>query len=157
MQINFQNRRAIVLGAVTAGGLLAAALSAGAHAASLAGTSSNGTSSLSAASHLRYVTAPPGYGEVHVIILGVTAPFFVFGIEQRFKEIPGVEKVTFILEEGLADVWIKPGAHVTDDDLRKAVRSASFSLGKIIWIRRPEETAVTHAATGTSAAPVLHN
>jgi|BEDMetMinimDraft_2_1075160.scaffolds.fasta_scaffold05679_2 hypothetical protein len=137
------------LAAIVLGGLLAAGSSL-AGAAPLSGPS-GGPAQTAALANPRYVTAPPGYGEVHVIILGVTAPFFVFGITKRFQEIPGVEKVTFILEEGLADVWIKPGAHVTDEDLKKAVRSASFSLGRIIWIKKPADTPMAKAAASSSS------
>ncbi len=80
---------------------------------------------------------PPGYGEVQVVVLGVTAPFFVFGIVKRFEEIPGVEHTSFNLKRGTADVLLKPGATVTDDDLRRAVRSASYSIGPIRWIAHP--------------------
>ena len=80
---------------------------------------------------------PPGYGEVQVIVLGVTAPFFVFGIVKRFEQIPGVEHASFNLLHGIADIILKPGASVTDDDLRRAVRNASYSIGPIHWIIHP--------------------
>ena len=84
---------------------------------------------------------PPGYGEVQVVVLGVTAPFFVFGIVKRFEEIPGVEHTSFNLKRGTADVLLKPGATVTDDDLRRAVRNASYSIGPIHWIAHPSAKA----------------
>ncbi len=85
---------------------------------------------------------PPGYGEVQVVVLGVTAPFFTFGLVKRFEQIPGVEHASFNLKRGTADVIVKPGATVTDDDLRHAVRNASFSIGSIHWIAHPSAKAV---------------
>ena len=85
-------------------------------------------------------------GEVQVTVLGVTSPFFVFGIVKRLGQIPGVQHVSFNLLHGRADVQLKPGAVVTDDDLRKAVRNASYSFGGIHWIRRPGATDSTTAA-----------
>lgn len=159
--IEIKKWRAFGMGLVALGALTAASVREAWAASSPATPPQAQTAALT---NPRYVTAPPGYGEVHVIILGVTAPFFVFGIQKRFQEIPGVEKVTFILEEGLADVWIKPGAHVTDEDIAKAVRSASFSLGKIVWIRKPDEATVAHAAAssagsaaGASLTPAARN
>lgn len=84
---------------------------------------------------------PPGYGEVQVTVLGVTAPFFTFGIVKRLEQIPGVEHASFNLKRGAADVLIKPGATVTDDALRKAVRSASYTIGTIHWITQPTANA----------------
>lgn len=80
---------------------------------------------------------PPGYGEVQVTVLGVTAPFFTFGIVKRLEQIPGVEHASFNLKRGIADVILKPGAAVTDDDLRKAARNASYNFGEIHWITHP--------------------
>ncbi len=84
---------------------------------------------------------PPGYGEVQVVVLGVTAPFFTFGLVKRFEQIPGVEHTSFNLKRGTADVIVKPGATVTDDDLRHAVRNASYSIGSIHWIAHPSAKA----------------
>lgn len=84
---------------------------------------------------------PPGYGEVQVTVLGVTAPFFTFGIVKRFEQIPGVEHASFNLKHGTADLLLKPGATVTDEDLRRAVRNASYSIGPIHWIAHPSTKA----------------
>lgn len=84
---------------------------------------------------------PPGYGEVKVVVLGVTAPFFTFGLVKRFEQIPGVEHASFNLLRGTADVVLKPSANVSDDDLRRAVRNASYSIGSIQWIAHPSAVA----------------
>ncbi len=88
----------------------------------------------------------PAAGEVQVTVLGVTSPFFVFGIVKRLGQIPGVQHVSFNLLHGRADVQLKPGAVVTDDELRQAVRNASYSFGGIHWIRRPGAAGSASAA-----------
>jgi len=92
----------------------------------------------------------PAAGEVQVTVLGVTAPFFTFGIVKRFEQIPGVQHASFNLLRGRADIVLKPGAVVTDDELRQAVRNASYSIGGIHWIRRPD--AAGSASTAGIAA-----
>lgn len=94
-------------------------------------------------------SAPPGYGEVHVIVLGVTSPFSTFGLGRRFLEVPGVAKMRFIMEEGRAVLWLKPGARVSEDELRKAVRNASFTTDRIIWVRPPAPEGTTPPQTST--------
>lgn len=84
---------------------------------------------------------PPGYGEVKVVVLGVTAPFFTFGLVKRFQQIPGVEHTSFNLLRGTADILVKPGAAVSDEDLRRAVRNASYSIGSIQWVAHPSAVA----------------
>ena len=79
--------------------------------------------------------------EALVIVKGVATPFSVFGLIRRFNQIPGVESATFDLSQGLADVKFKPGAAVSDEDIRRAVRDASYTPGPIRW---------------KQAAPVIH-
>jgi copper chaperone CopZ len=69
--------------------------------------------------------------EALVIVKGVATPFSVFGLIRRFNQIPGVESATFDLSQGLADVKFKPGAAVSDEDIRRAVRDASYTPGPI--------------------------
>lgn len=65
---------------------------------------------------------------------GVAVPFSVFGIIKRLKEIPGVEHVSFNLSQGLADIRVKPGAQISDDQIRQAVVDASYTPGDIRWM-----------------------
>lgn len=71
--------------------------------------------------------------EALVIVKGVATPFSVFGLIRRFNQMPGVESMTFDLSQGLADVKFKPGATVSDEDIRQAVRNASYTPGSIRW------------------------
>lgn len=71
--------------------------------------------------------------EVLIVVMGVTTPFATFGLIHRFEQIAGVESVTFNLLHGIADVTLRPGAVVTDDEFRRAVRNASYTPGPIRW------------------------
>ena len=87
--------------------------------------------------------------EVLVTVKGVATPFSVFGLIERFGQIPGVERVSFDLSQGLADVILKPGAQVTDEDFRRAVRSASYTPGDIS--RKPGPPVADHAQPDAAA------
>lgn len=84
----------------------------------------------------------PGHGEeIFAIVMGVTTPFGTFGLLKHLEGIPGVEKVTFSLRRGLADIIVKPGAFVSDEQIRQAILSASYSPGDII---RPDGSNAMH-------------
>ena len=75
------------------------------------------------------MTAPCGVAMVTV--WGVIAPVATFGLIKNLEAIPGVAEASFDLRHALATVRIKPGATVTDDQLRAAVRSASYTPREI--------------------------
>lgn len=74
--------------------------------------------------------------EAQVIVKGVAVPYSVFGIIKRLEQIPGVANVSFDMRHGLADIKLNPGAHVTDDQLREAIKNASYTPGDIHWVTR---------------------
>jgi copper chaperone CopZ len=85
--------------------------------------------------HPAISATPPSNGdEVRVIVKGVAVPYSVFGIIKRLEQIPGVAKVDFDMRHGLADIKLKPGAHITDEQLRAAIKNASYTPGDIQWI-----------------------
>ena len=75
------------------------------------------------------MTAP--CGEALVTVWGVIAPVATFGLIKNLEAIPGVEQASFDLRHALAMVRVKPGVTVTDDQLRAAVRSASYTPREI--------------------------
>ena len=78
----------------------------------------------------------PG-GLALVTVMGVVSPGSSFGLLKHLGGIPGVAEVHFDLLHGLARVQLKPGATVTDAQLREAVRSASYTPGDIRWQPAP--------------------
>lgn len=75
--------------------------------------------------------------EAFVTVMGVVSPYATFGLLKHLSGIPGVASVTFDLAHGIADVHLRPGASVTDQQFRDAIRSASYTAGDI---RRKSET-----------------
>ena len=92
-----------------------------------------GLSSLSATPAVS-AAPPPQSDEVQVIVKGVAVPYSVFGIVKRLEQIPGVAKVNFDMRHGLADIKLVPGAHITDEQLRAAIKNASYTPGDIHWV-----------------------
>ena len=78
---------------------------------------------------------PPGAGgqggSVEMTVLGVVSPGATFGLTRHLLGIPGVRSMRFDLQHGLATMQLAPDAMVTDDQLRAAVRSASYTPGDI--------------------------
>ncbi len=85
--------------------------------------------------------------EALVIVKGVAMPFSVYGIVSRLQQIPGVDHVSFDLSQGLADIRLKPGAAVTDEQIRQAIINASFTPGEIRWKPVPENEPSARGAT----------
>ncbi len=80
--------------------------------------------------------AQPG-GTALMTVMGVVAPYSTFGLLKHLTGIKGVKEVHFDLRHGLARVQLQPGAVVTDEQLRAAVRSASYTPGDIKWVAAP--------------------
>ncbi len=68
---------------------------------------------------------------VQMVVLGVVSPGATFGLVRHLLGINGVSNVTFDLEHGLATMQVAQDAVVTDEQLRAAVRSASYTPGEI--------------------------
>ncbi len=102
---------------------------------------SNAPTPKSSAATLQQPQATAISGIVKVQVLGVAIPFTSFGIIHRLQTVPGVASVQFNLKEGEAILTLKPGAYITDEILRDAVRDASYSPGKIEWASKQVQEA----------------
>ena len=80
-----------------------------------------------------HAESPQGNGaeEIYVVVKGVTNPFTQFGLMKHFLQIPGVYDFHFNLLHGVADIKLKPGMQVSDDEIRRAIRGASYTPGDI--------------------------
>ncbi len=106
---------------------------------------SNASQSRSSAATLQQPQAMAMGGAVKVQVFGVAIPFTSFGIIHRLKTVPGVANVRFNLRQGEAILTLEPGAYVTDEMLRDAVRDASYTPGKIEWPSKQIQEAHAHA------------
>jgi len=95
-----------------------------------------------AASVLFFISAVPaafaapatGTGKQAVVeIKGMSCPFCAYGAKKRLLALPGATKVEVTLGQDQAIVDFAPDSKVTDDQIRKAVRDAGFTPGKIEW------------------------
>ena len=86
-------------------------------------------------------TPPPNGDEVQIIVKGVAVPYSVFGLIKRLEQIPGVITVDFKMRSGLADIKLKPGAHLSDEQLRAVIKNASYTPGDIHWISQGNDGA----------------
>lgn len=88
--------------------------------------------------------SPQGNGgeEILAVVKGVTNPFTQFGLIKHFQRIPGVTDVHFNLLHGLAEIRLKPGAQVSDDEIRRAIRDASYTPGDITRRTIPADSPV---------------
>lgn len=67
---------------------------------------------------------------------GLACPFCVYGLEKQLKKIPGVADVHVQLGGGKAVISTKPGAEVTDAQIRAAVSRAGFKVSEIKGVER---------------------
>lgn len=75
-----------------------------------------------------------GTGKQAVVeIKGMSCPFCAYGAKKRLLTLPGAKKVDMTLGKDQAIVEFAPDSKVTDDQIRKAVRDAGFTPGKIEW------------------------
>ena len=68
-----------------------------------------------------------------VTVKGMQCPFCAYGIKKHLAKIPGVGKVDVDLAKNRAIVDFTPGATPTDEQIKRAVRDAGFTPGKIEW------------------------
>jgi mercuric ion binding protein len=78
------------------------------------------------------VQGAPACNVAMVTVWGVIAPVSTFGLLKNLEAIPGVANASFNLRHALATVLIQPGATVTDDQFRAAVRKASYTPREIV-------------------------
>lgn len=68
-----------------------------------------------------------------VAVDGMSCPFCAYGVRKHLSALPGVKSVQVELARGEAIVEVDPEARLTDERIRKAVREAGFTPGKIEW------------------------
>ncbi|NKE70239.1 heavy-metal-associated domain-containing protein [Candidatus Manganitrophus noduliformans] len=68
---------------------------------------------------------------ITVEVSGLSCPFCAFGLEKKLKQLPGVEKVTIKVNEGVAEIDVAEGKKMTEEQVEQAVKEASFTPGKV--------------------------
>lgn len=68
---------------------------------------------------------------LQMIVWGIISPGSTFGLIKNLEAVPGIDHVSFDLRHAVATVDIHHGATVTDNQLRAAVISASYTPREI--------------------------
>ena len=68
---------------------------------------------------------------VEVNIEGLSCPFCAYGLEKKIKEIDGTANIKIDVQKGLLTFSFLKGKKVTEQKLRKIVKSAGFTPKKI--------------------------
>lgn len=75
------------------------------------------------------LTAAYAAGAVYWLgVDGLACPFCAYGIEKRLSAIEGVERVEVDIQAGRVAVILREGAQLTEEQARRAVAEAGFTL-----------------------------
>ena len=66
----------------------------------------------------------------------MVCPFCAYGLEQRLKDLTGVDEVLVQVSDGLVQIRTMEGRELTDEALTDTVKKAGFSLTAIERVER---------------------
>ncbi len=73
----------------------------------------------------------PGGERITLRVDGLSCPFCAYGLEKNLKSLEGVSNLDIKVNDGLAAFDVKAGVTITDEQLKKAVSDAGFTLRNI--------------------------
>ena len=62
---------------------------------------------------------------------GLSCPFCAYGLEKNLKSLEGVSNLDIKVNDGIATFDVKSGVTITDDQFKKVVKDAGFTLRDI--------------------------
>jgi copper chaperone CopZ len=68
---------------------------------------------------------------IEMTVNGLVCAFCAHGIEKKLKKFPATASVIVSLEHRLVAIDLKPGQDIADDDLRKALTDAGYTVKAI--------------------------
>lgn len=74
---------------------------------------------------------------IEMTVNGLVCGFCAQGIEKTLRKNPATEDVFVSLEHRLVVVATRPGAEITDDILRQALKDAGYDVKAIVRTERP--------------------
>ena len=83
---------------------------------------------------LVFLTTQPAQAEVSNVVVsvgGLSCPFCAYGVEKKLKGVHGVKRVKVNLKSGTATLVLTDGKLPSTEEIRKAVKKAGFTPGKI--------------------------
>lgn len=72
--------------------------------------------------------------DITIEVGGLACPFCAYGIEKRLRKIAGLDSLAVLLEEGVVQVKMKPGATVSERRLQEAIEEAGFEARRIVFV-----------------------
>lgn len=78
------------------------------------------------------LTGSASAAEFTLRVDGMACPFCAYGIEKKLLEIPGVEKLTVLMDEGKIVLTLAEGADLDVPALHSAVNDAGFTLRSLL-------------------------
>jgi copper chaperone CopZ len=83
------------------------------------------------AATLLAVSASSTAATIEMTVNGLVCAFCAQGIEKKLKKFPATAEVVVSLEHRLVAVSLKDGQNISDDELRKALTDAGYTLKSI--------------------------
>jgi copper chaperone CopZ len=74
---------------------------------------------------------------IEMTVNGLVCAFCAQGIEKKLKKFPATAEVVVSLEHRLVAVALKDGQDISDDDLRKALTNAGYTVKGIARTETP--------------------
>lgn len=65
---------------------------------------------------------------VQLTVDGMSCPFCAYGLEKRLRSLPAVDSLAVRVGDGLVQIREKDGHRLTDEELRREVARAGFTL-----------------------------
>ncbi len=73
---------------------------------------------------------------IRLTVNGMVCPFCAYGLEKRLKDVPGVDAVLIHISDGLVQIRVADGQDLSDEELKKTVAKAGFTLTEIERVDR---------------------
>lgn len=77
------------------------------------------------------LTATSTAATIEMTVNGLVCAFCAQGIEKKLKKFPATSEVVVNLEQRLVAVALKDGQDISDEDLRKALQDAGYTVKAI--------------------------
>jgi copper chaperone CopZ len=83
------------------------------------------------------MTAASSAATIEMTVNGLVCAFCAQGIEKKLKKFPATSEVVVNLEHRLVAVGLKDGQDISDEDLRKALTDAGYTVKTIARTQTP--------------------
>jgi len=80
---------------------------------------------------------------VEIDLSGLTCSFCVYGLKKNLEKHDDVEKADISLKQNKSRIHLKPGATVTEEELKEIIKDAGFGSGESQHYGRAEHSCDT--------------